>query len=131
MKNSSKLNPNLCRVLLAPEALAPRPPHGTRRVKSLKMSFEQRHRRQQSSADSSIGRDENAPRGEDFDKTILHIQRKLDQIPRQYKETSERFNPLEQVIDMMKSSNLKERKRELDGNVKTLDKAMESIVRGM
>lgn len=94
------------------------------------MSFEQRHRRQQSSADSSISKDDGAPKAEDFDKTILHIQRKLDQIPRQYKEPSEVFNPLEQVIEMMKSSNLKERKRELDNNVKTLDKAMESIVRG-
>lgn len=91
------------------------------------MSFEQRHRRQQSNADANVARDDGA---QDFDKAILHIQRKLDQIPRQYKEASEKFNPLEQVIEMMKSSNLKERKRELDNNVKTLDKAMESIVRG-
>lgn len=93
-----------------------------------KMSFEQRHRRQHSSADANIAKEE--PKGEDFDKTILHIQRKLDQIPRQYKEDSEKFNPLEQVIDMMKSSSLKDRKKELDTNVKTLDKSMESIVRG-
>lgn len=91
------------------------------------MSFEQRHRRQVSSADSAIPKDDVKP--EDFDKAILHIQRKLDQIPTQYKQSSTVFNPLEQVIDMMKSSNLKERKKDLDTNVRTLDKAMESIVK--
>lgn len=96
------------------------------------MSFEQRHRRQHSSADPSITKDEPVgAKGEDFDKTILHIQRKLDTIPTQYKQQSGVFNPLEQVIDMMKSSNLKERKKELDTNVRTLDKAMESVVKGM
>jgi hypothetical protein len=91
------------------------------------MSFEQRHRRQVSSADQTIAKEDGKP--EDFDKTILHIQRKLDQIPSQYKQQSEVFNPLEQVIDMMKSSNLKERKKDLDANVRTLDKAMESVVK--
>jgi chromosome segregation ATPase len=92
------------------------------------MSFEQRHRRQVSSADTSITKEEG--KTEDFDKTILHIQRKLDQLPAQYKQSSTAFNPLEQVIDMMKSTNLKERKKDLDTNVRTLDKAMESIVKG-
>lgn len=105
------------------------PLNGTR-IYFERMSFEQRHRRQLSSATDTVVKDAKEDgKTEDFDKAIIHIQRKLDQIPQQYKKSSSEFNPLEQVIDMMKSTNLKERKKDLDINVRTLDKAMESIVK--
>lgn len=67
---------------------------------------------------------------EDFDKAIIQIRRRLDVIPHEYKKT-ENFNPLEHVIEIMKASNSKERKKELVSNCKAMDKAMEMIVKGI
>lgn len=66
---------------------------------------------------------------EDFDKAVIQIQRKLDIIPHEYKKKDD-FNPLEHVIDIMKATNHKERKKELIVNCKAMDKAMETIVKG-
>lgn len=88
------------------------------------------HGRQSSTASTEEDGQYKIHGSDDFDKAVIQIQRKLDLISHEYKK-QDNFNPLEHVIDIMKASNNKERKKELIMNCKAMDKSMETIVKGI
>jgi hypothetical protein len=65
----------------------------------------------------------------DYEGDMRAISRLLDRIPADFRD-SENFNPLDVVIDIMKSESLEARKQDLETDCRSMESAMETIVAG-